>query len=490
MASNISQAIKVICDEKGIPYENVLETVKAALAAAYRKDFGNKLQNIQVEFDPETGKLEAFDVKTVVEDVPEEELLTLETQYAERELKTTEAPKEKPKEKPEGEALAPAHAEGAPAEGTEEPEKKRFNPKTEIQIKDAKTLKKTAKIGDVIRTQLEVPGEFGRMAAQTAKQVIIQKLREAEREIIYNEYKNKERVVLVGVVQRREGRMVLVDLGRATALMPPDHQIPREMYVPGDHLKVMLVAVNKTAKGPEIIVSRAHEDIVKKFFEMEIPEIASGAVQIKGIAREAGSRTKIAVFTEQENIDPIGSCIGQRGARVQTIISELKGEKIDIIEYSDNPETYIGNALSPAKISGIKLDSENKVATVSVAEDQLSLAIGRNGQNVRLAARLTGWRIDIVTAGGEKKEPAAEQEAGGEKKEVKEEAQKPEEKKPEEVKSEDAKKEEATKPEKTEEKNAKKEKTAEPEKSKEKDTKKEETPKKEKKTKKKKSSEK
>src|SRR3989344_2670740 len=385
MSSNISQAIKAICDEKGIPYESVLETVKAALAAAYRKDFGNKLQNIVVEFDPETGKIDAFDVKTVVEDVPEEELQELAQETAEKPML-----KEEPIKR-DREPLNPALGD------SEELEKKRFNPKTEIQLTQAREIKKSYKIGDVITTKLEVPGDFGRMAAQTAKQVIIQKLREAEREIVLSEFKSREDTIITGVVQRREGRLVLVDLGRATALLPPEHQISREIYAPGEHLKVYVVSVQKTNKGPEIIVSRSHENIVKKFFEMEIPEIASGVVQIKGIAREAGSRTKIAVWTDNENIDPIGSCIGQRGARVQTIISELKGEKIDIIEYSESPEEFIGNALSPAKISSITIDKENRTAKVLVSEDQLSLAIGKSGQNVRLAARLTGWKIDILT---------------------------------------------------------------------------------------------
>lgn len=397
MASNISAAIKQICDEKGIPYENVLETVKAALAAAYRKDFGNKMQNIQVEFDPDTGKLDAYDVKTVVENVPEEELEKIQAGDIEQ---TWEMEENKRTKVRENEKLAEKAKEGA--EGEEE--KKRFNPKTEIQITDAETLKKSAKIGDVIRTKLEVPGEFGRMAAQTAKQVIIQKLREAERDIILSEFKSREDTVMNGVVQRREGGLILVDLGRATSLLPFEEQIPRESYSLGEHLKVYVISVNKTAKGPEIIVSRAHPNIVKKFFEMEIPEIANGTVQIKAIAREAGFRTKIAVFTDNENIDPIGSCIGQRGARVQTIISELKGEKIDIIEYSDDLEKFIANSLSPSKISNIKLDKENMTAMVFVPEDQLSLAIGKNGQNVRLAARLTGWRLDIMTETGKKTE--------------------------------------------------------------------------------------
>ncbi|MFA6410156.1 MAG: transcription termination factor NusA [Candidatus Buchananbacteria bacterium] len=376
--SPISDAIKQICQEKGLPVESVVQTVEAALAAAFRKDFGEKNQNIKVEFDLNTGKSKVFDIKTVVEDMPEEVLVE-----GEEENKT------------EPKIIEPV--EGEPGE-----EVRRFNPKTEIQLSDAKKIKKDYEIGDEIKTPLEVPGEFGRMAAQTAKQVIIQKLRETERETVYQEFKGKEGEIVVGTVQRREGNLVLIDLGKTTALLPPEEQIRGENYAPGGHLKVYITSVNITTKGPEVIVSRSHPEIVKKLFILEIPEIASGVVQIKSIAREAGSRSKIAVFTDQENIDPIGSCIGQRGARIQTIISELKGEKVDIIKYSDDPKEFIANALSPAKILSIDINDAEKTAMAKVAEDQLSLAIGRAGQNVRLAARLTGWKIDIVSDTGKK----------------------------------------------------------------------------------------
>jgi len=382
--SQIAEAVKQICDEKGVPVAAVIATIEAALAAAYRKDFGEKNQNIKVEFDLETGKIKVFDIKTVVEDMPPEEEKTPEQLAAE-----AEAAEQKLKEQ-----LA------AGAVTMSEEEIRRFNPKTEIQITDAKTLNKKHEIGDEIKTALEVPGDFGRMAAQTAKQVIIQKLRETERETQFEEYKKKEGEILVGTVQRREGNLVLVDLGRITALLPPDEQIRNENYVPGGHLKVYVVSVNSTTKGPEVIVSRSHPEIVKKLFALEIPEISSGVVQIKSVAREAGGRSKIAVWTDQENIDPIGSCIGQRGARIQTIITELKGEKVDIIKYSEDPKEFIANALSPAKILQIDLNETEKTATAKVAEDQLSLAIGRAGQNVRLAARLTGWKIDIVSGAG------------------------------------------------------------------------------------------
>ncbi|MBI3290755.1 transcription termination/antitermination protein NusA [Candidatus Falkowbacteria bacterium] len=391
--SSIAEAVKQICDEKKIPVESVIQTIEAALAAAYRKDFGEKNQNIKVEFDLETGGSKIFDIKTVVEDVPEEELLAQAA--AEAEQKENKESLEKPAKKSEKENLNKDNIEP-------EEEIKHFNPKTDIQLSDAQKIKKNYKIGDEIKTQLEVPGDFGRMAAQTAKQVIVQKLRETEREALYEEFKDKQGEILLGTVQRREGYMVLIDLGRLTALLPPEEQIRSENYSPGSHIKVYVISVTETTKGPEIIVSRAHPEIVRKLFFLEIPEIASGVVEVKAIAREAGSRSKIAVWTDQENIDPIGSCIGQRGARIQTIISELKGEKVDIIKYSDNPAEYVANALSPAKITGIEINEKEKVATAVVAEDQLSLAIGKAGQNVRLAARLTGWKIDIKSSGVKK----------------------------------------------------------------------------------------
>jgi len=385
------QAIKQISDEKNIPVDSVIETIEAALAAAYRKDFGEKNQNIKVVFDAESDSLrfDVFDVKTVVEDqeLPEEE---------EEEAETT-GDKDKDKKAP---VAPPAPvAPAGPVEGGEtavEEEEKKFNPKTEIMISEARaTLKKTAEIGEEIRTQLEVPAAFGRMAAQTAKQVITQKLREAERSKLFNEFKEREHELINATVQRREGRLVLIDLGRVTAVMPPEEQIMSERYAPGDRVKVLITDVRLSSKGPEVIVSRAHPEIVRKLFTMEIPEAASGVVLIKGIAREAGSRSKVAVATTQENVDPIGSCIGQRGTRIQTIIGELGGEKIDIIQHDDDAVRFITNALSPAKVVEIALDEEAGIAEVIVSEDQLSLAIGKGGQNVRLASRLTGWKINI-----------------------------------------------------------------------------------------------
>lgn len=401
----INRAVKQICDEKGIAFSMVVETIESALAAAYRKDFGNKNQNIKVDFNMETGEMKISDFKTVMEEPTEEEL----AQEEERE----------------------------PTEEDEEQEKEpRFNPKLNISPEEAKQYKKDAKVGDEISIELPVPGDFGRMAAQTAKQVIIQKLREAERETIYNEFKDKEGEIIIGTVQRQEGPLVLVDLTRATAILPPEEQVDRERYRPGSRLKFYVVSVEVTSRGPEIVLSRSHPEIVRKLFETEVPEVASGAIEIKSISREAGHRSKIAVQSKDENIDPIGSCVGQRGIRAQTIITELGGEKVDIIEYDDDPARYIANALAPAKIIGVEVNEEERSAKVKVKEDQLSLAIGKNGQNVRLAAKLTGWKIDILKEdGGELTQEEAEDkeevkvEAETDKKEETKEEKEPEEKK-------------------------------------------------------------
>ena len=403
---NIISVIEQICQEKKLSKEQVLEALEQALASAYRKDFGERNQNIKVEFDPETGKMKAFDIKTVVEDLPEEE---------EEETK-------KPKKTKKG-AEGKEEKEDVSSEASAEEERK-FNPKTEIMLSEAKKVKKKAKIGDVIKTELEIPSAFGRVAAQTAKQVIVQRLREAERDVLYKEYKEQEGKVVAGIVQHQERRGIFIDLERITAVLPPHEQIREERYAPGTKLKVYLASVMQLPKGPEVIVSRRHPEIVKELFMTEIPEVASGTVEIKAIAREAGSRSKVAVTTTHENIDPIGSCIGQRGVRIQTIISELGGEKIDVIEWDEDPTKFIANALSPAKTSSIKIDEKVKLALAKVAENQLSLAIGKGGQNVRLAARLTGWKIDI-----EKEEKKVEKEKETEKEKAKEETKEEKKKK-------------------------------------------------------------
>lgn len=368
----IKQAIQTICEEKNISIEAVIEGIEAALGAAYRKDFGDKNQNLKVKFNIENGDVEIHDVKIVVED-----------RDVEKELEEYNAIKESLKE------------------GEEMPEDaKRFNPKTEIMLSEAKAINKKIKLGEELITPLEIPSDFGRIAAQTAKQVIIQKIREAEREMILSDFKQKEGEVINTTVQRREGPNVLVDLNRTVGILPPEEQVRTDNYSIGARLKVMILKTELTPRGPRIVVSRAHPEIINKIFSLEVPEIANGIVEIKAIARDPGFRTKIAVSSNQENIDPVGSCVGQKGSRVQTIIGELGGEKIDIIEWNKDIPTFIKNALSPAKVINIELNKEEQTAIVKVEEDQLSLAIGREGQNVKLAAKLTGWKIDIEGAEG------------------------------------------------------------------------------------------
>ncbi len=396
--SDLKQAIQDICTEKNIPYDSVIETIEAALAVAYRKDFGEKNENIMADFDPETGSSRVWDVKTVVDDKLYEEYL--EEQKAREQAEAEGKLEQYLEQKREEEAAAPmATTQPADAAATAIKEE-RFDPKKHIALSEAKKTHPDIELGGEIKTELFPPAAYGRMAAQTAKQVIIQRIREAERDIVYKEFKGREGEMITAMVQRVEGRMVLIDLGHSTAIMPPPEQIEREHYRSGDRIKVYIVSVNMTPKGPEIVVSRTHPEIVRQLFTVEVPELQNGSVLIKGIAREAGLRTKIAVWSEQKNIDPVGSLVGQRGTRVQTVISELGGEKIDIVEWSDDPVKFITNALSPAKVISIKLDETDHACTVEVKDDQLSLAIGKAGQNVRLAAKLTGWKIDLVGDSG------------------------------------------------------------------------------------------
>lgn len=392
MSTNpIMAAIQQICDEKGLKQELVIETIEAALAAAFRKDFGNKEQNIKVKFNPETGGARVFDEKTVVEDIDLEEL---EKQREELRLQKEDWLARKKE----------ADSQGKPFEEPDPMEIsdiKKYNPKTDIMLAEAKKIDKKADLGDVLTQELEVPADYGRVAAQTAKQVIIQKLREVERDTIFNDYKTKEGELLNGTIQRIEGRLIFIDLGKAFALLPPEEQIPNEQYRPGMRIKIYIVSVTRGNKGPEIIASRSHPEILRKLFALEVPEIMAETVEIKAVAREAGARAKIAVIAHQENIDPIGSCVGQRGTRVQTVINELNGEKIDIIEWHEQPEQFISNALSPAQVLSVELNEAEHKSVATVKEDQLSLAIGKSGQNVRLAAKLTGWKIDIASEKGE-----------------------------------------------------------------------------------------
>ena len=399
MASSISQAIKQICDEKNIPYDAVIETIEAALAAAYRKDFGNKNQNIKAEFDPETydgatAGIRVWDVKTVVED------MELPADYFTRFDQSTIAKRQEMIRPPRPVIVTPiAQVEGASAPAPEEDEFK-FNPKTMIMLSDARDVKPDAQVGEDIRVELSIPTAFGRMAAQTAKQVVMQKLREAERGVIYSDFKGREGELMNVTVQRREGRIVLIDLGRATGILLPDDQIETERYYPGTRIKALLREVALTPKGPEIRLSRSSADLVAALFSQEIPEVANGIVQIKDIAREPGSRTKVAVTTNDDAIDPIGSCIGQRGTRIQSVIRELGGEKVDVVLWSEDVSEYVAAALSPAKVTNVSLNKEAHLASVTVLPDQLSLAIGKGGQNVRLAAKLTSWKITIAEEGG------------------------------------------------------------------------------------------
>ncbi|MDO8626674.1 MAG: transcription termination factor NusA [Candidatus Magasanikbacteria bacterium] len=377
--SEITKAIQSLCDEKNLSYEAVMETIEAALAAAYRKDFGNKQQNIKVKFDPDTGDMQAWDIKTVVDDIDPDTLEKAQEELSARREKAREEDRELTEE--------------------ETADLPRFNPKTEVMLSEAKGFKKNAKITEVLEIPLEIPHAFGRMAAQTAKQVIIQKVREAERTMVFGDFKGQEGQIIMGTVQRAEGRKVLVDLGKVTGIMPGDQAIYNEHYRPGARLKFYVIAVEMTARGPEIILSRAHTGMVAEIFKQEIPELQDGKIEIKGIARDAGWRSKVAVFATDPQIDPIGSCIGQRGGRINTIIEELGGEKIDIVLWSEDQREYVMHALSPAKVVDVELNEEGKSANVTVAPEQYSLSIGRNGQNVRLASELTGWRINVLQAG-------------------------------------------------------------------------------------------
>lgn len=376
-------AMSQIAEEKGISQEQIVETLEMAIAAAYKKDYGKKGQNIKVKFDIKTGEIKVFQVFLVVD----ESMLKKDEEGNIEEEALTLA---------EGEVGVPTSLEeNVGKEDDPEDKKVRFNPYKHLIIEEAQKLKKGAKPGDEIQTQLETHTDFGRIAAQTAKQVIIQRLREAEREVVFEEYKDKEGEVVSATVQRIEGRNIFLDIGKASGILYAEEQIPGERFFIGQRLRVYILKVEKSPKGADIILSRAYPKLVSKLFSIEVPEISAGTVQIKSIAREPGSRTKIAVFTEEEGVDPVGSCVGQRGSRVQTVITELGGEKIDIIEWSENMEKYISNALSPAKIISVKIDEKDRSALVLVPEDQISLAIGQRGQNVRLAAKLTGWKIDV-----------------------------------------------------------------------------------------------
>ncbi|PIS13307.1 MAG: transcription termination/antitermination protein NusA [Candidatus Tagabacteria bacterium CG09_land_8_20_14_0_10_41_14] len=358
--------------ERGVSKEQIIATLEDALAAAYKKEYGKRGQIIKAKFDLASGNTEFNQIKVVV---------------AESMLK--EEPEENESQ------------EKQESEESSEETKVRFNPERHIMIEEAKKIKKDVKPGEELVFPLENKKDYGRIAAQTGKQVIIQRIREAERESIYGEFKGKEGEVVSGIIQRAERGNIFLDLGRATAVLPKDEQVWGERYRIGERIKALIFLIEQTAKGINIYLSRSHPRFLSKLFEMEVPEIGAGVVEIKSVAREAGSRSKIAVSSNKEEIDPVGSCVGQKGVRVSTVISELGGEKIDIIEWSENTETFIAQALSPAKIVEVELKPRGKEAVVTVDEDQVSLAIGKRGQNVRLAAKLTGWKIDIRSRAGE-----------------------------------------------------------------------------------------
>ncbi len=362
-----TSALAQIAEEKKISKESVLESIEAAMVAAYKKEYGKKGQIIKAKLDPRTGGAEFWQVKLVVD----KDML-----YSDKELEELK--------------VLPLDEEKL----AEAPGKLRFNPERHILLEEAGKINPEIKAGEELKIVLETKNDFGRIAAQTAKQVIIQKIREAEKKAIFNEYKSKEEEVISGIVQRIEGKNVYLNIGRTLGLLPREEQVPGEFYRIGQRLKVFVLKVEDMPKGPLIILSRSYPKLVSKLFELEVPELANKQVEIKSIAREPGSRTKIAVFSKEEGIDPIGAVVGQKGTRVQAVINELGGEKIDVIEYSDDPKKYVANSLSPAKVLEIKIRPKNK-ALVLVPQDQLSLAIGKDGQNVRLAAKLTGWKIDV-----------------------------------------------------------------------------------------------
>ncbi len=341
MKSDFLLAITQLAAEKNLPREVVLNAVESALVSAYRKNNFTPSQEISVKIDPSSGKVEVWAQKTVVEKV--------------------------------------------------------LDPRAEIALVDARKINAEAKFDDVINVE-DTPHNAGRIAAQTAKQVILQRLHEAEHSAIFEEYTDKEGEIITGVVRRIEARQLFIDLGRTEAVMPVAEQAPNERYHVGQRLKVYLLEIAQSVKGPLLIVSRSHPNLLRRLFELEVPEIYNGTVEIKGVAREAGFRSKVAVAARQEGIDPVGCCVGLRGIRIQNIVNELNGEKIDVVNWDADITNFMANALSPAKITSVTINEEEKTATVVIPDKQLSLAIGKEGQNVRLAVKLTGWRIDIKSA--------------------------------------------------------------------------------------------
>ncbi|QTM99450.1 transcription termination/antitermination protein NusA [Sediminibacillus dalangtanensis] len=337
MSSELFDAIDYLEKEKGIDKDILMEALEAALISAYKKNF-KSATNVRVDLNEETGSMHVYARKDIVEEVED--------------------------------------------------------PLQQVSIEEATQKDPNYEIGDVIEEEV-TPKDFGRIAAQAAKQVVTQRVREAERGVIFSEYADREEDVMTGIIQRKDPRFIYVNLGKIEARLPESEQMPSERYEVHDRLKVLVTKVENTNKGPQIYVSRTHPGLLKRLFEMEVPEIYDGTVEIRSVAREAGDRSKISVHAEDPEVDPVGSCVGQRGQRVQTIVNELKGEKIDIVEWSEDPVVYVSNALSPSKVIEVLVNEEEKATTVIVPDYQLSLAIGKRGQNARLAAKLTGWKIDI-----------------------------------------------------------------------------------------------
>jgi N utilization substance protein A len=362
-------------EERGIPKEKIIEAIEAALATAYKKEYGKRGQIVRATFDIDSGVTEFLQVKIVVDDT-----LVIDI--------------------PEGEEIP----EMAPDD-----ERMRFNSEHHIWIQDARKIKRDAKLEDEMLFPLEPKDDFGRIAAQTAKQVIIQKIREAEKTSVLSEYGKREGEIVSGTVQRIERGTIFVDMGRAVGILPFEEQIRSEHYKQGERIRAFLFRVEESPRGVFLKLSRSHPKFLEKLFEIEAPEVANKTVEFKSIAREAGSRAKVAVTSNDSHIDPIGSLVGQRGVRVSTVTSELGGEKIDIIEWSNDAKKFIADSLSPAQVSKITLDEETKTATVEVNDDQQSLAIGKGGQNVRLAAKLVGWKIDIRPTAAQAKAEIADE---------------------------------------------------------------------------------
>ena len=364
-------------EDRGITRETMIDAIETAMATAYKKEYGKRGQIVRAKLELDSGTVVFEQIKTIVDE------------------STVRFPTEEDaKDSTEQVANDDSHED-------EEEELPRFDAEKHITLKDAKLMKRDAQVGDELVFPLEPQDDFGRIAAQTAKQVIIQKIREAEKVSILDEFANKKDDIVSGIVQRVERGAIYVDLGRTTGLIPYEEQVPGERYRPGERIRAYLYSVDEGFRGVYLRLSRAHPQFVEKLFEMEAPELASGVIETKALAREAGSRTKLAVASVDPHVDPVGSLVGQRGVRVSTVISELGGERIDIVEWSDDPETYIKEALSPATIIEVELNTSEHRAMVTVTEDQQSLAIGRGGQNVRLAAKITGWNIDIVSTGGD-----------------------------------------------------------------------------------------